>query len=229
MSDESQEGAGMTSETDFRHEREEELLRYFRSMSDRQQDLLLRRAAALVGVLSIKPEGLSPLQERMWKLSTGLSPSQFRDFVALLFVEQAYHYHPGVRAPVTTKKDLIFEKGRSMVIVQCRHRGANLVGEGAVRDLLGLMGRTGIRKGILVTNLDFTPGARSFADDINQSQRGQPITLVNAAKIERWLRDPQFARAREFLDNPDAGIWQDILKESGKRRRRRGASPATPT
>ena len=214
----------MASDVDFREERERELLRYFREMDDRQQDLLLRRAAALVGGLAVKPEGLSPLQEKMWALSTGLSPSQFRDFAALLFVEQGYHYHPGVGAPLTTKKDLMFEKGRSRVIVQCRHRGANLVGEGAVRDLLGLMGKTGIRKGTLVTNLDFTPGARTFADDINQSQRGQPITLVNAAKIERWLRDPQFARAREFLDNPDSGIWQDILKESGKRRRRRGVS-----
>jgi hypothetical protein len=210
----------MTSGSPFREQREQELLGYFRRMTDRQQDILLRRAAAMVGRPAPKPAGLSPLQERMWRLATGLSPSQFRDFVALLFVEQGYEFHLALRS-AGTRRDLVLEKGRSRVLVQCRHRTADLVGEGAVRDLLGLMNRTGIRRGFLVTNLDFTAGARAFADDINQSQRGQPITLVDAGQIQRWLRDPQFARAREFLDSPDASIWQEILKQSGKRRRRR--------
>lgn len=214
----------MAHDSDFHAQREQELLAYFRRMTDREQDVLLHRAAAIAGAEKAKPTGLSPMQERMWTLGTGLSPYQFSDFVALLFVEQGYEYRPTAGAQSGKGKDLVFEKGRSRILVQCRHRGAELVGESAVRDLLGLMNRTGIRHGFLVTNLDFTGGAKAFAQDINESQRGQPITLVNAAKIERWLRDPQFARAREFLDNPDAGVWQDILKESGKRRRRRGAS-----
>jgi len=219
----------MVSEAGFREERERELLEYFRRMNNRQQDLLLRRAAAFVSRPTAMPEGLSPLQQKMWALSVALTPAQFRDFVTLLFVEQGYRCRPGLGAPISTRRDLVFEKGRSRIIVQCRHRRANLVGEGAVRDLLGLMDRVEIRRGTLVTNLDFTTGARRFANDVNQSRHGRSITLVNAAKIERWLRDPRFARAREFVDNPDAGIWQDILKESGKRRRRRGAAATAPT
>lgn len=215
----------MASEAGFREERERELLQYFRRMNNRQQDLLLRRAATLVSGPVARPEGLSPLQQKMWTLSVSLTPAQFRDFVTLLFVEQGYRCRPVMGAPISTRRDLVFEKGRSRIIVQCRHRRVNLVGEGAVRDLLGLMDRVGIRRGTVVTNLDFTAGARRFANDVNESRRGRSITLVNAAQIERWLRDPRFARAREFIDSPDAGIWQDILKESGKRRRRRGASP----
>jgi hypothetical protein len=85
--------------------------------------------------------------------------------------------------------DLIAVPKRSdfpgVIAVQVKHSARNrTVGSSVVRDLAGVLSRTGLNAGIIVTNTRFTRDARWFAQ-----QMGSLIRLRDFDDLRRWLQN----------------------------------------
>jgi len=113
--------------------------------------------------------------------------------------------------------DLRLRKDGACAVVQCKHWKRRKVGVNIVREQLGIMTAEGVPQGYVVTSGQFTTEAISFA-------KGRPITLVDGAKLGRWLRAPgkeAYKIEPELYEGPSCPVCS---AEMVKRTARRGQS-----
>jgi hypothetical protein len=149
-----------------------------------QRDLVAR-----FELIDISPILLGWLQADPMRVAQ-LSPEQFENLVAERLrandytVQKCggtYHRDGGI--------DLIAVPNRGevpgVIAVQVKHSTHNrTVGSAVVRDLAGVLSRSGLNAGIIVTNTRFTPDARWFAQ-----QMGSLIRLRDLDDLRRWLQN----------------------------------------
>ena len=115
-----------------------------------------------------------------------LSPRQFEELVAELFMEKGYH----VELTQQTRdggKDLIImnrsDIGNFMVYAECKHyRPDRPVGVDVVTQLLGRINFDRATAGMVVTSSYFSPDARDF-----QSQIEHQMSLIDFAKLSSMI------------------------------------------
>jgi len=115
------------------------------------------------------------------KILDGLSPSQFEDFIGLLFKSMGYEVtnlpHVGDYGA-----DLLIKKSGEIVVVQVKKYGlGNSVGAPEVQKTLGSMWKYKASRAFLVTTSGFTTKAYEQAHDA-------PIDLWNREKLKESLR-----------------------------------------
>lgn len=110
-----------------------------------------------------------------------LTPSEFEQYVAVLFEEAGYRVRrtggSGDRGV-----DLRVNRGGGAGVVQCK-RYEDAVGPATVRELIGAMTNAEVREGYLVTTSTFTAGAESEAREAPYK-----VNLVDGEKLVRWAR-----------------------------------------
>jgi HJR/Mrr/RecB family endonuclease len=108
-----------------------------------------------------------------------LTPSEFEQYVAILFEKAGYHVRQTGGAG-DRGVDLEVQRGRRLGVVQCK-RYEEAIGPSTIRELIGTMTNVGIGEGYLVTTSDFTPGARREAQKAPYT-----INLVDGERLVRW-------------------------------------------
>jgi len=115
------------------------------------------------------------------KILDGLSPSQFEDFIGLLFKSMGYEVtnlpHVGDYGA-----DLLIKRSGEIVVVQVKKYGlGNSVGAPEVQKTLGSMWKYKASRAVLVTTSSFTTNAHEQA-------RNAPIELWDGKKLREELR-----------------------------------------
>jgi hypothetical protein len=116
-----------------------------------------------------------------------LSPRQFEELVAELFIEKGYQ----VELTQQTRdggKDLIImnrsDIGNFMIYAECKHyRPDRPVGVDVVTQLLGRINFDRATAGMVVTSSYFSPDAKNF-----QSQIEHQMSLIDFVKLSSWIK-----------------------------------------
>ena len=136
---------------------------------------------------------------------------QFEQLVAQVYRKQGYAVSRRGGANPDGGIDLVIEKGGTRTAVQCKHWKTWNVGVKAVREFLGALTDSGIRRGLFVTLGGYTGEAKQLADK-------HGIEVVNETDLARMLEatDARF-------DPAVLEILRDTRKLCPKCERRAGA------
>jgi len=151
--------------------------------------------------VGVKPEvgGVQFKRRDMLSQMHVLSDTQFKEFRGTLFQALGYEMRP-LQADSGTGADFELAQGGRLVVVRCKQQQSTqtVVGETAVRDLLGVVTRHGADRGIFCVNGYFSTRAMTWA-------AGTCIELMDAAEIMRlWSAHadevslPAVAQPREW-------------------------------
>jgi restriction system protein len=122
---------------------------------------------------------------------SSLSPSEFEDYVGLLFEKAGYRVkRTGGRGDQGI--DLLLNRNARVSVAQCKRYEGN-VGPGTVRELIGAMTNAGADHGFLVTTSEFTAGAEREAQ-----KAPYRIGLVDGERLVRWAR--RYGLPGELMD-----------------------------
>jgi hypothetical protein len=115
-----------------------------------------------------------------------LSPRQFEELVAELFIEKGYKVELTQQSRDGGKDLIIMDRsdiGNFMIYAECKHyRADRPVGVDVVSQLLGRINFDRATAGMVVTSSYFSPDASNF-----QSQIEHQMTLVDFVKLSSWI------------------------------------------
>lgn len=117
---------------------------------------------------------------RRWEGVVQLTPFEFEKFVARLFSQEGY------MAEITPRThdggiDVRIRKGRTIGIVQVKHRPNSAVGRPDVQRFYGVLIHEKAHQGWFVTSGLFTDEAREFS-------RGKKISLIDRSELQTMIR-----------------------------------------
>lgn len=111
----------------------------------------------------------------------GLAPSDFEEYVAVLFERAGYHVKR-TGGSGDHGVDLVVRREGTTSIVQCK-RYEDTIGPSTIRELIGAMTNAGMQEGFLVTTSGFTDGAEREA-----RRAPYKIELVDGQRLVHWAR-----------------------------------------
>lgn len=98
--------------------------------------------------------------------------------------------------------DLVLQKDREKILVQCKHWKAYKVGVKPVRELLGVMAGSSASGGVVVTSGNFTQDAKRFADE-------NSIRIVNGEELKRIIDTPKPKKDSFTAQKNDSAAGED--------------------
>jgi len=142
-------------------------------------------ATVLVGLTGIRGQVEKQRLRRLLRATRRLEDLRALSWRAFEDLVLAAYRARGWNASLTTDGadggvDVILQKGRKSVFVQCKHWRSETVGVGAIRELKGSMAAEGVEDGIFVATASFSAEARRWAGD-------NGIALVDGPSLLRLL------------------------------------------
>jgi restriction system protein len=114
----------------------------------------------------------------------GLTWQDFERLLAEAFRRRGYFVEHCGGAGADGGVDVRLTKGSATTLVQCKHWKAYKVGVRVVRELYGVMQKSGSQAGVVVTSGTFTAQAADFARDI-------PVTLMDGTELADMIQEVQ--------------------------------------
>jgi len=156
-----------------------------------QPKLIIEQTPSLITDLRMVNQRILDRIGRRPEAMRDLTPRQFEELVAELFIEKGYD----VELTQQTRdggKDLIImnrsDIGNFMVYAECKHyRPDRPVGVDIITQLLGRINFDRATAGIVVTSSYFSPDAKDF-----QSQIEHQMSLIDYVKLSSWIEQKIF-------------------------------------